>query len=75
MKIILLKEYLRKKKDKQKPLCPKCKIEMEFDINIGKESESAHGVIFRKGHDDAIFECEGCRQFYVVLDYIEEDLI
>lgn len=70
MKIIPLKRYLKKKKNKQKPICPKCKVEMEFDFNISKNNLDE--VPFRKSHDDAIFECESCRTYYVVLDYTEE---
>lgn len=67
MKVIPLANFM--KKSKKKPLCPKCKVGMEFDINVIENN--TYGIPFREKHNDAIFECEKCRKYYVVLDYAE----
>ena len=76
MKIKTKEEYYKNKElEFENPiLCPKCKIEMEFDSNEVVENE--HPGFFRwlfgmtaEATDNAWFECPLCEEEYFIENY------
>ena len=67
MQVIPIKEYYESKKNKKEPLCPKCKVELQHEINEIKKDGTFFKMMEFTGN--AWFHCPICKSEYFVKDY------